>query len=76
MGFVNFIWKKKIKNPGKYIEKKLKILSKIYSFKYKNQEFTIFLTNNKKMKNLIESGSRIYVKKFLKYENENQKFTI
>ena len=45
-------WKTKIKNPSKYIKKRLQILSKIYSFKYKNQEFTIFLTNNKKMKNL------------------------
>ena len=48
----NSIWKKKIKNPGKYIEKKLKILSKIYSKKNKIQEFTLFLTNNRKMKNL------------------------
>ena len=45
-------WKTKIKNPSQYIKKRLQILSKIYSFKYKNQEFTIFLTNNKKMKNL------------------------
>ena len=45
-------WKTKIKNPRQYIKKRLQILSKIYSFKYKNQEFTIFLTNNKKMKNL------------------------
>ena len=45
-------WKTKIKNPRQYIKKKLKILSKIYSFKYKNHEFTIFLTSNQKMKNL------------------------
>ena len=45
-------WKTKIQNPSLYIKKRLQILSKIYSFKYKNQEFTIFLTNNKKMKNL------------------------
>ena len=45
-------WKTKIKNPSKYIKKRLQILSKIYFFKYKKQEFTIFLTNNKKMKNL------------------------
>ena len=45
-------WKTKIKNPSQYIKKRLQILSKIYSFKYKNQEFTIFLTNNKKIKNL------------------------
>jgi len=45
-------WKTKIKNPRKYIKERLQILSKIYFFKYKKQEFTIFLTNNKKMKNL------------------------
>ena len=45
-------WKTKIKNPSKYIKERLQILSKIYFFKYKKQEFTIFLTNNKKMKNL------------------------
>ena len=45
-------WKTKIKNPSKYINERLQILSKIYFFKYKKQEFTIFLTNNKKMKNL------------------------
>jgi len=45
-------WKTKIKNPSKYIKKRLQILSKIYFFKYKKQEFTIFLTNDKKMKNL------------------------
>ena len=45
-------WKTKIKNPSQYIKKRLQILSKIYSFKYKNHEFTIFLTSNQKMKNL------------------------
>ena len=45
-------WKTKIKNPSKYIKERLQILSKIYFFKYKKQEFTIFLTNDKKMKNL------------------------
>ena len=48
----NSIWKRKIKNPQKYIEKKLKILSKIYSVKKKKQEFNLLLTNNRKMKNL------------------------
>ena len=45
-------WKTKIENPSQYIKKRLQILSKIYSFKYKNHEFTIFLTSNQKMKNL------------------------
>tara|TARA_Y100000590_G_scaffold338750_1_gene386070 strand:+ start:609 stop:1067 length:459 start_codon:yes stop_codon:yes gene_type:complete len=47
-----FEWKERIKNPNNYIKKRLKILSKIHSFKNKKQEFTIFLTNNRKMKNL------------------------
>ena len=45
-------WVKKIKNPENYIKKKLKKLSKIPSFKNKKKEFSILLTNNKKMKNL------------------------
>ena len=46
------IWKKKIKNPNKYLKNKLKKLSKIKYFKKKKQEFSVFLTNNKTMKNL------------------------
>ena len=45
-------WKNKIKNPNNYLKKKLKQLSKISYFKKKKQEFSILLTNNKKMKNL------------------------
>ena len=45
-------WKNKIKDPNKYLRKKLKILSKVPYFKKKKQEFSILLTNNKKMKNL------------------------
>jgi len=45
-------WKNKIKNPNNYLKKKLKKLSKISYFKKKKQEFSILLTNNKKMKNL------------------------
>ena len=45
-------WKKKIKNPGDYIKKKLKILSQITYFKNKKQEFTLLLTNNSRMKSL------------------------
>ena len=45
-------WKNKIKNPENYLEKKLKKLSRIPYFKKKKQEFSILLTNNKKMKNL------------------------
>ncbi len=46
------IWLKKIKNPEIYFKKKLLTLSKLNTFKNKNQEFSILLTNNKKMKNL------------------------
>ena len=45
-------WKNKIKNPNLYLKKKLLKLSKISFFKKKKQEFSILLTNNKKMKKL------------------------
>jgi probable rRNA maturation factor len=44
--------KNNIKDPDSYLKKKLKKLSKIPYFKKKKQEFSILLTNNKKMKNL------------------------
>tara|TARA_B100000965_G_C19377570_1_gene663182 strand:+ start:250 stop:690 length:441 start_codon:yes stop_codon:yes gene_type:complete len=45
-------WKDKIKKPDNYIRSKLIKLSKALKFKNKKQEFTILLTNNKKMKEL------------------------
>ena len=45
-------WKNKIKDPNNYLKQKLKKLSKIPYFKKKKQEFSILLTNDKKMKNL------------------------
>ena len=45
-------WKNKIKNPNNYLEKKLRKISRIPTFEKKKQEFSILLTNNKKMKNL------------------------
>ena len=45
-------WKKKIENPKNYFKKKLNKLSTISSFRKKKQEFSILLTNNKKMKSL------------------------
>ena len=45
-------WKNKIKDPNIYLKKKLNKLSKIPYFKKKKQEFSILLTNNKKMKKL------------------------
>ncbi len=45
-------WINKIKNPNKYFKKKLNKLNKIASFRRKKQEFSILLTNNKKMKSL------------------------
>ena len=44
-------WKKKIKDPNLYFKKKIKKLSSIYYFR-KKQEFSILLTDNKKMKKL------------------------
>ena len=46
------IWKEKLKKPYSYIKSKLTKLSKAPTFKNKKQEFTILLTNNKKMKRL------------------------
>tara|TARA_B100000965_G_scaffold332240_1_gene296688 strand:- start:1591 stop:2025 length:435 start_codon:yes stop_codon:yes gene_type:complete len=45
-------WKNKIKDPNNYFKKKFIKLSKIPYFKKKKQEFSILLTDNKKMKNL------------------------
>ena len=45
-------WKKKIKNPKNYIKKKILKLNKLKFFKNKSNNYTIFLTNNKKMKAL------------------------
>ena len=45
-------WKNKIKNPSNYLKKKLRKLSKLKYFQKKKQQFSILLTNNKKMKNL------------------------
>ena len=45
-------WKNKIKDPNNYFKKKFIKLCKFPYFKRKNQEFSIFLTSNKKMKNL------------------------
>ena len=46
------IWEKKLKKPEIYFKKKLNKLSRFCTFKNKNQEFTVMLTNNKKMKDL------------------------
>ena len=45
-------WKNKIKDPNNYLKNKIRKLSKISYFKRKNQEFSILLTSNKKMKSL------------------------
>ena len=46
------LWEKKIKNPKNYIKKKILKLNKLKFFKNKSNNYTIFLTNNKKMKAL------------------------
>ena len=48
----HYRWKNRIKNPSNYFKKKINKLNKIESFKKKKHEFSVFLTNNKKMKNL------------------------
>ncbi|MFL2887022.1 MAG: rRNA maturation RNase YbeY [Candidatus Pelagibacter sp.] len=48
----HYKWKNKIKNPNNYFKKKVNKLNKIDSFQKTKHEFSIFLTNNKKMKGL------------------------
>jgi len=48
----HYKWKKNIKNPNNYFKKRLNKLNKISSFRRKNYEFSVLLTNNKKMKSL------------------------
>ena len=48
----HYLWKKKIKNPKIYIRKKLLKLNKLKLFQNKSKNCTIFLTNNKTMKEL------------------------
>ena len=45
-------WKKFLIKPNDYLKKRLNKLSKEPSFKRKNHEFSILLTNNKEMKKL------------------------
>ena len=45
-------WKKKIKDPNNYLKIKLSKLNKILNLKKKKQEFSILLTNNRKMRQL------------------------
>ena len=48
----HYLWKKKIRNPETYIKKKLVKLNSLSLFKKKSKNHTIFLTNNKKMREL------------------------
>ena len=48
----HYPWVKKIKDPKIYIRKKLLKLNKLKLFQNKSKNFTIFLTNNKTMKEL------------------------
>ena len=48
----HYKWKNKIINPSFYFKKKLNQLNKISSFKKKRHEFSVLLTNNKKMQSL------------------------
>ena len=47
-----YLWKKKIKSPKTHIRKKLLKLNKLKLFQKKSKNFTIFLTNNKMMREL------------------------
>ena len=46
------LWEKKIRNPKIYIKRKLVKLNNLSLFKKKSKNHTIFLTNNKKMREL------------------------
>ena len=46
------IWIKEIKKPEIYFKKKLKRLSSYKNFENKNHEFSVLLTDNKKMRDL------------------------
>ena len=48
----HYLWKKKIKNPKIYIRKKVLKLNKLKLFQNKSKSCTVFLTNNKTMKEL------------------------
>tara|TARA_Y100000590_G_C15528358_1_gene942193 strand:+ start:102 stop:554 length:453 start_codon:yes stop_codon:yes gene_type:complete len=48
----HYSWKKQIKNPKLYIRKKLLKLNKLKLFKNKSKNYTVLLTNNKKMREL------------------------
>ena len=50
IGYSN--WKKFLIKPNFYLKKRLNKLSKTPSFKKKNHEFSILLTNNKEMKKM------------------------
>ena len=54
-----YLWRKKIKSPKTYIRKKLLKLNKLKLFKNKSKNCTIFLTNNKKMKELNKKFRKI-----------------
>ena len=47
-----YLWKKKLKNPKNYFKKKILKLNKLKILKKRSKNYTIFLTNNKKMKAL------------------------
>ena len=52
-------WKKKIKNIKNYFKLKQRKLNNYYYSQKKNKEFTVFLTNNSKMKNLNKKYRKI-----------------
>ena len=73
-------WHKKIKNPKKYFDKKLKKISKnIKFFKGKNMIFTILLTNSINMKKLNKKfrnhNKSTDVLSFPFFSSNNLKFT-
>ena len=52
-------WKKKIKNINNYFKLKQRKFNNYYNSQKKIKEFTVFLTNNSKMKNLNKKYRKI-----------------
>ena len=74
----NKSWRRKIKNPKKYINQKLNKISKIIKFfKNKNVTFTILLTNSLNMKKLNKKYRKLnkstYILSFPTFSKKNLK---
>ena len=71
----NISWKNKISNPEIYLKKKIKKLSKKKEFNKKNYEFSILLTNSRKLKKLnFRFRKKLKTTDVLSFPNVENKF--